>query len=103
MSQDVIHDSHAELRALYRNLMDNQENWDEIKQLLARYPNAADEGDDEPTEAAAVRQTLNERISEWLQGPIEGLSAQQVLLLRGILVDQRWNVALAPWKESNFY
>ena len=45
----------------------------------------------------------NERIDEWVGGGFDGLSAAQVLLWRSIVVEERINVALSPWKESNGY
>jgi hypothetical protein len=38
-----------------------------------------------------------------LHGDFDGLSATQVVLWRSIVVEERINVALSPWKESNFY
>jgi hypothetical protein len=93
-------DTHTQLRQLYRALLNNQENFDEFKQMLSRYPHV--DGDVEPAYAAGVRDELNERIRDWL-GNFEGLSAKQVLLWRTIVVDERINVALSPWKESNLY
>jgi hypothetical protein len=33
----------------------------------------------------------------------QGLSAAQVLQWRAIVVEERLNVSLSPWKESNVY
>ena len=35
--QDLSADSHAQLRDLYRALLENEEHYHEFKQLLARY------------------------------------------------------------------
>jgi hypothetical protein len=95
-------DSHSELRALYRSLLEHEEHFHEFKQLLALYPaNASAAG--EETEAAEIRKQLNERIRDWLGGNFEGLSAMQLLLWRSIVVEERFNVALSPWKEANYY
>jgi hypothetical protein len=95
-------DSHAELRALYRSLLEREDRYHEFKQLLALYPrNPPEVG--EQADAAAIREQLNERIREWLGGSFEGLSAMQLLLWRSIVVEERFNVALSPWKEANFY
>jgi hypothetical protein len=96
-------DPHTQLRALYLSLLTHQAHFDEFKQLLALYdiPPAAD--DAEPVPAADVRGRLNERIRAWVGGTFAGLSAAQVLHWRAIVVDERFNVALSPWKESNMY
>jgi hypothetical protein len=96
-------DPHAQLRSLYRSLLERQDNFDEFKQLLALYPATSDEADVESKDAAQIRAKLNGRIREWVGGPFEGLSAAQVLQWRGIVVEERFNVSLSPWKESNFY
>jgi hypothetical protein len=93
-------DTHTQLRELYKSLLSNQENFDEFKQMLSRYPDVT--SDEEPDEAAEVRDELNERLRDWVDN-FEGLSAKQVLLWRSIVVDERVNVALSPWKESNIY
>lgn len=95
-------DPHLQLRRLYTSLLEEQNRFDEFKQLLALYPVPTDDSD-ECTEAAEVRAKLNERIDDWVGGGFEGLSAAQVLLWRSIVVDERINVALSPWKESNIY
>src|SRR6185436_9624594 len=95
-------DSHADLRALYRSLLEREDRYHEFKQLLALYPrNPPEVG--EQADAAAVREQLNDRIREWLGGSFEGLSAMQLLLWRSIIVEERFNVALSPWKEANMY
>jgi len=96
--------SHAQLRSLYRSLLERQENFDEFKQLLALYPAAAvRQAEVEPEDAAKIRAKLNERIEEWIDAPFEGLSVAHVLQWRAIVVEERFNVGLSPWKESNFY
>ena len=59
--------------------------------------------DHEPDDAASVRSRLNERIRGWVGGRFDGLSAAQVLQWRAIVVEERLNVSLSPWKESNVY
>jgi len=95
-------DPHSDLRALYRSLIDNEDRFHEFKQILSLYPTDPQDAAAE-SEAAAVREQLNERIRQWVDGPFEGLSAMQVLLWRSIVVEERFNVALSPWKESNGY
>ena len=95
-------DPHAQLRALYLSLLQHQEHFDEFKQLLALY-SISPEDDVEPDEAARIRARLNDRIRIWVGGFFDGLSAAQVLQWRAILVEERFNVALSPWKESNVY
>jgi len=105
MSFQIIssRDPHAQLRQLYVSLLDSQENFDEFKRLLALYSATSAENDTESVDASAVRMQLNARIREWVGAHFEGLSAVQVLLWRAIVVDQRFNVALTPWQESNAY
>jgi hypothetical protein len=95
-------DQHSQLRALYRALLERQSNFDEFKQLLALYPVNV-EGDDESNEASLIRIRLNDRISHWLGGSFDGLSVIQLLQWRAIVVEERFNVVLSPWKESNMY
>lgn len=95
-------DPHLQLRRLYTSLLEEQNRFDEFKQLLALYPVPSDDSD-ECAEATEVRAKLNERINEWVGGGFEGLSAAQLLLWRSIVVEERINVALSPWKESNGY
>ncbi len=101
----VSHDPHAQLRALYVSLLTHQEHFDEFKQLLALYEVTPERMDAEPAGALGVRSRLNERIRSWVgAGPgFEGLSAAQVLQWRAIVVEERLNVSLSPWKESNLY
>jgi len=94
-------DPHLQLRRLYTSLLEEQNRFDEFKQLLSLYP--VDLDDDESDEASEVRTRLNARISEWLFGHFDGLSAAQVALWRSIVVEERINLSLAPWRESNAY
>ena len=96
-------DPHEQLRALYMTLNLSQQRFDEFKQLLALYPDEVTSLAEEPDHAAALRKHLNLRISEWIGCRFFGLSAAQILLWRAILVDERFNVTLSPWKESNGY
>jgi hypothetical protein len=96
-------DPHEQLRRLYRSLLEEQNRFDEFKQLLALYPTAPEGSDDETEEAQAARGKLNARISEWLHGDFDGLSAAQVVLWKSIVVEERINIALSPWRESNAY
>lgn len=96
-------DPHVQLRALYASLLTHQEHFDEFKQLLAMYDVSPELSDSEPADAASVRDRLNDKIRSWVGGPFDGLSAAQVLQWRAIVVEERLNVALSPWKESNCY
>jgi hypothetical protein len=96
-------DPHTQLRTLYMSLLTRQERFDEFKQLLSMYPSQADEEAAEPASAIEVRQKLNERIREWTGMPFVGLSSTQIRMWRAIVVEERINVALSPWKESNNY
>jgi hypothetical protein len=96
-------DPHAQLRALYLSLLTHQEHFDEFKQLLALYEVTPEVMTCEPDDACVVRDRLNERIREWIGGGFDGLSAAQVLQWRAIVVEERLNVSLSPWKESNIY
>ena len=96
-------DPHAQLRALYLSLLTRQEHFDEFKQLLALYDVSAATGEGEPVEAREVRAALNARIRAWVGGRFDGFSAAQVLQWRAIVVEERFNVSLSPWKESNIY
>jgi len=106
-STPVSYDPHAQLRALYASLLTHQEHFDEFKQLLALYEVTPEVMDQEPPGALQVRRQLNERIREWVGAGahprFEGLSAAQVLQWRAIVVEERLNVSLSPWKESNLY
>ena len=103
MNTIMSSDPHAQLRALYVSLLNSQERFDEFKQILALYHAAPDTCSEESSEAEAVRAKLNERIQHWIGAPIEGLSASQLLQWRSIVVEERVNVAISPWKESNVY
>lgn len=96
-------DSHDQLRSLYMSLLARQDHFDEFKHLLSMYPTVQGDEADEADDAAAVREQLNQRIREWLGGQFLGLSSAQLHMWRAILVDERVNVALSPWKESNTY
>jgi hypothetical protein len=99
----TVHDPHAQLRALYQALLSRQEYFDEFKRLLALYDVSSTDFEIEPAEAAAVRKELNTRIRNWVGGQFDGLTAAQTLQWRGIVVEERFNVSLSPWKESNMY
>ena len=103
MAAQVTYDPHSQLRALYQTLLSSQDYFDEFKRMLALYSFEPLQADEEPTEAADIRQKLNERIRGWLGGQFGGLSATQMLQWRAIVVEERFNVSLSPWKESNFY
>ena len=95
-------DPHSQLRALYQSLLSHHEHFDEFKRLLALYDVKPEQLDAEPVEARDVRDQLNARIREWI-GEFEGLSAVQALQWRVIVVEDRFNVSLSPWKESNYW
>jgi hypothetical protein len=103
MTLQVSYDPHAQLRALYQALLSNQECFDEFKRLLALYDLDPRDVEEEPAEAFEVRAKLNERIRTWIDGQFDGLSATQVLQWRAIVVEERFNISLSPWKESNIY
>jgi hypothetical protein len=103
MSTTLPVDPHAQLRSLYMSLLSHQERFDEFKRLLALYDVKPEQLDAEPLEAADVRERLNERIRTWIGGRFDGLSAAQALQWRAIVVEERFNVSLSPWKESNGY
>jgi hypothetical protein len=96
-------DPHVQIRALYSALLEDEERFHEFKKHLALYNVAPEDVDEEPSQAAAVRRQLNERIRAWLNVPFEGISAVQMLQWRAIVVEERFNVAVSPWKESNGY
>jgi hypothetical protein len=102
LASQTVNDPHVQLRRLYSSLLEEQNRFDEFKQLLSLYP-VGEEDDAESDEARSVRAKLNARINEWLCGDFDGLSATQVVLWRSIVVEERINVALSPWKESNIY
>lgn len=96
-------DPHAQLRALYVALLENQACFDEFKHLLSLYVMPAEPIEEEPEECARVRSVLNTKIRSWVSGPFTDLSVAQVLQWRAIVVDERLNVSISPWKESNVY
>lgn len=98
----TVRDPHLQLRRLYISLLEEQTRFDEFKHLLALYP-TNDTGDEESAAAREIRTKLNSRIRSWLLDDFDGLSVAQVLLWRSIVVEERINVALSPWKESNWY
>jgi hypothetical protein len=87
-------DPHAQLRRLYLSLLEEQDRFDEFKRLLTLYRSAED--DTESAEARGVRDRLNARIAQWLDGGFDGLSATQVSLWRSIVVEERINTAPPP-------
>ena len=94
-------DPHDQLRALYRSLLERQSNFDEFKQLLSLYPESVSDSGPEPEEAAHIRARLNFRISEWVDGEFDGLSVNQVLQWRNIVVEERYNVVLSPLNHTS--
>jgi hypothetical protein len=96
-------DPHDQLRALYRSLLERQSNFDEFKQLLSLYPESVSDTASEPEDAAYIRARLNFRISEWVDGDFDGLTIDQVLQWRNIVVEERFNVVLSPWSESSVW
>jgi hypothetical protein len=103
MAAQVTFDPHAQLRALYQALLSSQDYFDEFKRALALYTFDPRQGDEESADAATIRQQLNERIRDWVGVQFTGLSATQMLQWRAIVVEERFNVSLSPWKESNIY
>jgi hypothetical protein len=103
LATQTNNDPHVQLRRLYTSLLEEQTRFDEFKQLLTLYPVDDVETEDESDAAKSVRAKLNAKINDWLCGQFDGLSATQVALWRSIVVEERINVALSPWKESNFY
>jgi hypothetical protein len=89
-------DPHAQLRRLYLSLLEEQDRFDEFKRLLTLY--RAESEETESLEARNVRDRLNARIAQWLDGGFDGLSASQVSLWRSIVVEERINTAV---RESN--
>src|SRR4051812_6811355 len=96
-------DHRSQIRALYRSLLERQSNFDEFKALLALYPPSLTPNGLESAEASLIRARLNSRISEWLGDPFDALSAEQLLQWRAIVVEERFNNVLSPWKESNVW
>ncbi len=102
-AQHVTHDPHSQLRALYQALLSSQDYFDEFKRMLALYSFDPTTLEEEPADAAATRQKLNDRIRAWVGDSFGGLSALQMLQWRAIVVEERFNISLSPWKESNVY
>jgi hypothetical protein len=98
MTLQAPSESHEQLHALYQALLSSQDCFDEFKRLLQLYE--VDPRDDEPADAAAVRQRLNDRIRAWVDGPFQGLSGPEVLQWRAIIVEERFNVVRSMWRES---
>jgi hypothetical protein len=96
-------DTQDQLRALYRSLLERQSNFDEFKQLLTLYPESVSDSGPEPEEAAHIRARLNFKIAEWVDGRFDGLSVVQVLQWRNIVVEERFNVMLAPLRETTVW
>ena len=103
MAAQATFDPHSQLRALYQALLSSQDYFDEFKRMLQLYSVDPQHIDEEPMEAAAIRQRLNDRIRSWVGNQFVGLSATQMLQWRVIVVEERFNVSLSPWKESNGY
>jgi len=103
MTLPLPQDPHAQLRALYVALLEHQEYFDEFKHLLSLYAMPTEQADEEPAECARVRSVLNGKIRSWLTGSFTDLSVAQVLQWRAIVVEERLNVSISPWKESNVY
>jgi hypothetical protein len=93
-------ESHDQLRALYQALLSSQSCFDEFKRLLRLYDFEPSCADDEPSEAAAVRQFLNDRIRGWIGRDFDGLSATQTLQWREIIVAERFATRLS-WRGAD--
>jgi hypothetical protein len=96
-------DPHVQLRALYSTLLHNEDQFHEFKRMLQLYDVRGEQVENEPPDAAALRNVLNGKIRSWLGVPFDGISAAQMLQWRAIVVEERFNVSLSPWKESNGY
>jgi hypothetical protein len=96
-------DPHTQVRALYGALLEREDRFHEFKRALALYDLKADQIENEPPEALQLRERLNDRIRTWLPVPFDGISAVQMLQWRAIIVEERFNVSVSPWKESNGY
>jgi hypothetical protein len=103
MAAEVTYDPHSQLRALYQALLSSQDYFDEFKRMLQLYSFDPNQTDEEPSEASVIRQRLNDRIRSWVGNQFAGLTATQLLQWRAIVVEERFNVSLSPWKESNAY
>lgn len=82
-------DPHAQLRRLYLSLLEEQDRFDEFRRLLTAY--RSDDPELESPEAGNVRERLNARIAQWLDGSFDGLTPAQVSLWRSIVVEERIN------------
>lgn len=103
MTLETKIDPHTQVRALYRALLESEERFHQFKRTLALYELRADEIEHEPPAAAALRERLNEEIRTWVAVPFDGISAVQMLQWRAIVVEERFNVSVSPWKEANMY
>ena len=103
MSLETKIDPHTQVRALYRALLESEERFHQFKRTLALYDVSADQIEQEPVAAAALRQGLNDQIRSWVHVPFDGISAVQMLQWRAIVVEERFNVSVSPWKEANSY
>ena len=103
MSIETKIDPHTQVRALYRALLESEERFHQFKRALALYDVRADEIEQEPPAAAALRERLNDQIRSWVHVPFDGISAVQMLQWRAIVVEERFNVSVSPWKEANGY
>jgi hypothetical protein len=101
MTLQAHFESHEQLRALYHALLSSQECFDEFKHLLQLYGVDSQHNDGvEPADATAVRQHLNDRIRTWIGGGFDGLTATQTLEWRAIIVEERFNASVSPWRIS---
>jgi hypothetical protein len=103
MSIETKTDPHIQVRALYRALLESEERFHQFKRTLALYDVRADEIEQEPPSATALRERLNDQIRSWVRVPFDGISAVQMLQWRAIVVEERFNVSVSPWKEANGY
>ncbi len=91
----IIHtEPQEQLRTICRNLLNRQENVYEFQRLLAKYPTNCDEFN-EPEEAKAVRENLNQCVRDWTGEPFAGFTVSQVQMWRAIVVDKRLGIAPA--------
>lgn len=95
------HDQHYQLRALYKVLCRKQSEFDEFRMIMACY--RVDDVAMEPPEARVLRDMATQRAREWTGLPIRYFSPFQMLQWRKLLVEDRENIAICPWKESNLY
>lgn len=104
-ARQTFRDPNVQLRALYMDLLRNQSHFDEFKHLLALYhPKGVDEQGRETPSASEIRHRLNERIRNWLAMEIEGLTPEQVLQWRAIVVEERFGTGRpATWNGFGVY